>query len=80
MTTFFMIIVYMLCIILSLFLYKTLPFEYYLLSMVILFIIAFLTNPLINPTHLSMSINLSMFAALSIMLIFTFYDFLKKGH
>ena len=79
MTTFIMIIVYILFITLILFLYKTLPFEYYLLSMIILFIITFLMNPLINPTHLPMSINLSMFAALSIMLIFTFYDFLKKG-
>ena len=79
MITFFMIIVYILCITLSLFLYKLLPFEYYLLSMVILFVIAFLTNPLINPTHLPMSISISIFAALSIMLIFTFYDYLKKG-
>lgn len=80
MITFIMIIVYILFITLSLFLYKALSFGYYLLSMIILFIITFLMNPLISPTHLPMSISLSMFAALSIMLIFTFYDFLKKGH
>lgn len=80
MITFIMIIVYILFITLSLFLYKALSFGYYLLSMIILFIITFLMNPLISPTHLPISISLSMFAALSIMLIFTFYDFLKKGH
>lgn len=79
MITFIMVIVYILCIMLSLFLYKIVPFEYYLLLMIILFVIAFLTNPLINPTHLPMSISISIFAALSIMLIFTFYDYLKKG-